>query len=595
MRRNFNRHFPFPMLVMMAMIFALHAQSIVPMDSYSSFSTINPQFVNPNSPIVSRSGFSTTIATKEKSTQSTKSLKHITTKDVELEESDGIDVVEVDIEVEGEDDGVKVERERWSEVWNYFTRLPIGKDGIERAECNKCKKRYIYETKTETGSMRKHIAKCPRRDKTDISQFIFSKSGGSISSSVFKPERFRELISEAIVKHDLPFKFVEYEGIRAIFRYLNEKVITICRNTAKEDVLKLYKREKEKLHKLFEILPGRISLTADLWSSINTDGFLCVTSHFINEEWKLKKRILNFQCMPPPHNGVCLTETLSTLLSDWGIDKKLFTITLDNASSNDTFVNLLKGQLCNEGALRSNGDYFHVRCCAHVLNLVVQDGLKAIDEGIVNVRESVKTLREEMESSDKFMKSMACKMYEKFSKYWFEYSPILAKAAVLDPRYKMQYVEFTYKKLYGSNYQHQLYQVIQVRVYKKKNDTMLSKSTREMLQEFTVYESTQFSLSQKSQLEMYLDEPRSEITEDINVLSFWKAHQYRYPELASMTRDILSIPVSTVASESAFSNGGRVLDQYRSDEELCLQDLTEDIMELDSKGNSTHEVMEQQV
>lgn len=71
-------------------------------------------------------------------------------------------------------------------------------------------------------------------------------------------------------------------------------------------------------------------------------------------------------------------------------------------------------------------------------------------------------------------------------------------------------------------------------------------------------------MSQKSQLEMYLDEPRSDITEDLNVLSFWKAHQYRYPELASMARDILSIPVSTVASESAFSNGGRVLDQYRS-------------------------------
>ena len=48
---------------------------------------------------------------------------------------------------------------------------------------------------------------------------------------------------------------------------------------------------------------------------------------------------------------------------------------------------------------------------------------------------------------------------------------------------------------------------------------------------------------------------------NLDVLSYWKGNQYRYPQIA---RDVLSILVTTVASESAFSNSGRVLDQYRS-------------------------------
>ena len=70
--------------------------------------------------------------------------------------------------------------------------------------------------------------------------------------------------------------------------------------------------------------------------------------------------------------------------------------------------------------------------------------------------------------------------------------------------------------------------------------------------------------AQKTQLELYLDEPRMDRNAKLDILAFWKGNEFRYPEFAAMARDILSILISTVASESTFSVGGRVIDQFNS-------------------------------
>lgn len=48
-----------------------------------------------------------------------------------------------------------------------------------------------------------------------------------------------------------------------------------------------------------------------------------------------------------------------------------------------------------------------------------------------------------------------------------------------------------------------------------------------------------------------------------DVLEYWKG-QSAYPILKRMARDILAIPISSVASESSFSMGGRILTKLRS-------------------------------
>ena len=64
------------------------------------------------------------------------------------------------------------------------------------------------------------------------------------------------------------------------------------------------------------------------------------------------------------------------------------------------------------------------------------------------------------------------------------------------------------------------------------------------------------------ELQKYLNEGLEE--DDIDVLTWWKVHRPRYPVVARMPHDVLAIPVSTVASESAFSADGCTLDTFRT-------------------------------
>ena len=58
------------------------------------------------------------------------------------------------------------------------------------------------------------------------------------------------------------------------------------------------------------------------------------------------------------------------------------------------------------------------------------------------------------------------------------------------------------------------------------------------------------------------------------ILGWWKANSDRYQVLSKLARDVLAVPVSTVASESAFSTGRRILDPFRSSlSPLMVQNL----------------------
>jgi len=71
--------------------------------------------------------------------------------------------------------------------------------------------------------------------------------------------------------------------------------------------------------------------------------------------------------------------------------------------------------------------------------------------------------------------------------------------------------------------------------------------------------------SLKSELDKYLEEEKQPRKDpNFNVLIWWQGVGLRYPTLRKIARDILAVPISTVASESVFSTGGRVVTPHQS-------------------------------
>ncbi|XP_020599507.1 zinc finger BED domain-containing protein RICESLEEPER 1-like [Phalaenopsis equestris] len=185
------------------------------------------------------------------------------------------------------------------------------------------------------------------------------------------------------------------------------------------------------------------------------------------------------------------------------------------------------------------------------------------------------------------MRNMAFAMRVKFDKYWGDCNLLMSVAAVLDPRWKMKFIHFTFSKMYTPlELDSKIKQVedVMLQIYNTyasdiassssaignvsselQTDSVNSQSYDCMLA-FTDYVLSSGSIQpSKSDLQVYLEEGLFLAnTEHFDILDWWKLNTLKYPCLSKMARDILSIPITTVASESAFSTGGRVLNDYRS-------------------------------
>ncbi|KAG4128841.1 hypothetical protein ERO13_D09G043232v2 [Gossypium hirsutum] len=294
---------------------------------------------------------------------------------------------------------LKRQKSTTSKVWDEMTKLECENKNELKAQCNHCKTIFSAKSSSGTSHLRRHLNSSLKKINKDITQYTIAtqpSQGGvlSIKNYKFDADECRQAISTFLVCGKHSFGIVEESGFRYMIRISSPNFTNISRHTAARDVLMYYAKERDRVKEELAKAPGLICLTSDNWNSEHTnDEYICITAHWVDKDWKLQKRIIRFRALFPPYDGLNIADELVLCLSQWGIDKKIFSITLDNASYNNVMVSCLKNRFRANRVILYDGAFFQVRCCAHILNLIVKAGLELADDVVGKIRNGIKYIK----------------------------------------------------------------------------------------------------------------------------------------------------------------------------------------------------------
>ncbi|XP_039038664.1 zinc finger BED domain-containing protein DAYSLEEPER-like [Hibiscus syriacus] len=182
---------------------------------------------------------------------------------------------------------------------------------------------------------------------------------------------------------------VEHAWFKIFVRNLQPLFELVTCNKVEADCMEIYVKEKQKVYEIFDKLPGKFSVSASMWTA--SDGaaaYLSLAAHYIDEDWQLKKKILNFVTIGPSFTEDKHSEVIVNCLMDWNIDRKLFSMIFDSFTS-DNIVDRISYRLSQSRFLYCNGQLFYVRCAIVLLNCMAHDALEALGEVTQKIRASI--------------------------------------------------------------------------------------------------------------------------------------------------------------------------------------------------------------
>ncbi|GJR81278.1 zinc finger BED domain-containing protein RICESLEEPER 2-like protein [Tanacetum coccineum] len=269
-----------------------------------------------------------------------------------------------------------VQTSRNQEVWKDYN-MCIMTDGHKKAQCKFCFHFFAVGSNTTLKNHISHphceVLKAQQNQNPEAGQTTKGRDGQVF---MYNPDYLREQFAGLVIQRGLPFNHFDNEQTTRVFQNTMQPRYThVSRSTLKRDAMKLWVAAKQATIDGFANLNTMVNLTTDIWSAPHNlpGSYMCVTAHWIEpSSWQMMKRVISFEEFSSEHTGKNLKYMLEKVFVVYGLKDKILSITLDNASNNTSAMNKLR--------LKYNppmgGRFYHSRCVAHIINLVVQAGLK---------------------------------------------------------------------------------------------------------------------------------------------------------------------------------------------------------------------------
>lgn len=186
--------------------------------------------------------------------------------------------------------------------------------------------------------------------------------------------QLEEQLLKTITCLRLPFQTVENPVFQRLLNLVNSGTGVLELPSAKTLRRRLRNAVTIQQESQLQDLPedAKVSLALDCWTSPFQQAFMAITVYFIDKDWNYREMLLGFEPLHGPHTGNNLSDVLHQSLKERGLLDRIFSVTTDNASNNETLIRALQEKLISTGVIGSRESIVRVPCMAHVIQLCLK-------------------------------------------------------------------------------------------------------------------------------------------------------------------------------------------------------------------------------